>query len=225
VITAWSFSRLRDYEQCPFKAKLKYVAKLKEPDSPAMAEGSRKHKVAEDWLAGRLPRLPAELKELKDFYTSLRKEKPQVELELCFTSDWTVTGWFDKNAWLRVKVDAFVPPAVDGDAECFVVDHKSGKYKPDNVEYNEQLELYNLTALLNNPAAAQSVAVLAFMDHGVIAPKEPVPVVREQVIELQRKWEDRVDPMMRDKRFVPKQGQHCRWCHFRKSNNGPCEHG
>ena len=35
-ITAWSFSRYNLYQQCPGKAKLMYIDKLKEPTSDAM---------------------------------------------------------------------------------------------------------------------------------------------------------------------------------------------
>ena len=44
----WSYSRLTTWEQCPLKAKLKYIDGLKEPGSPAMDRGTAIHKDAEE---------------------------------------------------------------------------------------------------------------------------------------------------------------------------------
>ena len=50
-IKAWSFSRYDTYKQCPFKAKLRYIDKLKEPKSEAMERGSDIHKLCEDYIS------------------------------------------------------------------------------------------------------------------------------------------------------------------------------
>jgi hypothetical protein len=36
-------------------------------------------------------------------------------------------------------------------------------------------------------------------------------------------WEDKTRPMLNDTIFAPKPGNACRWCHWKKSNGGPCK--
>lgn len=219
-ITAWSYSRYNDYQLCPFKAKCKYVLKIKEPGSQAMDRGSEIHKKAEDYLKGVAKKLPTELKSLEVEYKALKKTKPEVEMEVAFTNAWQKTDWFNwQNAWCRVKIDALTPPIVENPV-VFVKDHKTGKLK-EHGEYEEQLELYGLTGLLLYPIAEKAKPSLLFVDHGVEVPGEEYP--RKDVEKLKKKWEIRVTPMLKDTRFKPTPGNYCKWCHFRKSNGGPCE--
>ena len=69
-ITSWSFSRWNVYEECPAKAKYKFIDKLKEPGSAAMDRGTALHKQCEDFLkkGGRVPKDVALISNhLKDF--------------------------------------------------------------------------------------------------------------------------------------------------------------
>lgn len=221
-ITAWSFSRYNTYRKCPFQAKCKYVLKLKEPGSAATDNGTARHKDLEDYLKGTTKRLPAEAKSLEKEYKVLKARKPEVELEVAFTSKWERTDWFNwQNAWCRVKIDAIVPPVVENPV-VDIKDHKTGKLK-DNGEYGEQLELYSLTGLLIYPVAETAIASLLFIDHG----KEILGEVhkRSEIPKLKKMWELRVEPMLSDTKFKPTPGFQCKWCHFRKSNDGPCSEG
>ena len=49
-ITSWSFSRWSCYSSCPYKAKLKFIDKLKEPGSPQMDRGTVIHELAEHYV-------------------------------------------------------------------------------------------------------------------------------------------------------------------------------
>lgn len=105
-ITAWSFSRYNLYQQCPGKAKLMYIDKLKEPTSDAMLNGTKKHKELEDWLKGYAP-LPSWMHpNLMEFCTRLLTLKPAAELEVAFNKNWQPVDWFAKDAWARIKIDA-----------------------------------------------------------------------------------------------------------------------
>lgn len=73
-ITSWSFSRYSDYKQCPLKAKLKHVDKLKEPPNEAMARGAAIHNIAEKYIKGEGRTLPAELKQFGAEFKMLRKQ-------------------------------------------------------------------------------------------------------------------------------------------------------
>lgn len=220
-ITAWSFSRYNCYVECPRKAKYKFVDRLQEPGSEAMDRGAKLHSEIEKYLRDG-GRQPACVKPMKGDYQALRALKPAVELELAYDSGWNRVDWFAKNCWVRIKVDALVPPVIDDEAPTVrVIDHKSGKVK-EHGEYDEQLELYGLAGLITYPTAVKSTGELFFIDHGVIVGAQD-EFLRKDEKKLKKKWETRVKKMMTDTVFKPKPGNACRWCHFRKSNGGPCE--
>lgn len=217
-ITAWSYSRYSEWRTCPFKAKCKIIDKLKEPAGEAMDRGTDIHKMAENYLTGRIDKLPADLKQLKKEYTALKKLKPEVEKEFAFRNDWTKCDWFAKDAWCRVKIDILIPPKVENPIVS-VKDTKTGKFKEDG-EYQEQLDLYNLTGLLVFPIAQIAKSSLLFVDHGKEV--EGDQLKRKDEKKMKKIWELRVKPMLSDTKFRPTPNFTCRWCHFRKSNGGPC---
>lgn len=221
MITSWSYSRWKCYEDCPRKAKYLFVDKMKEPSAPALERGTAIHAKIEKYLltGGRVPQ---EAKQLEAEYKVLRKQKPLVELEIAYNREWSPVDWFSRDAWCRIKVDALVPPITDdNDPIVRVIDNKTGKIK-EHGEYDEQLELYGLAGLLNYATANRSTGELWFVDHGkiVLAQEE---FKRADLKKLQKKWEIRTKRMLSDKLFKPKPGNACRWCHFRKGNSGPCE--
>jgi CRISPR/Cas system-associated exonuclease Cas4 (RecB family) len=222
-ITAWSYSRWNDYESCPRKAFYKHVKKMKEPSSPALERGSANHKVMEDYITKKtrtMPKPEVLHPDLRPMVKALRKLPLMVEQELAFTKKWRRTGWFDHDAWVRVKMDVLVPPNKDGVVD--VVDWKTGKVK-EKGEYDDQLELYQLSSLLIYPEAKQATARLPFLDHGKVIETERT-AVQPDVAKLCKAWEKRTSPMLNDKVFAPRPGNACRWCHFRKANNGPCDY-
>lgn len=213
-ITQWSFSRWNDYEQCPFKAKLKYVLKMKEPENPAMARGSAIHKLAEDYTNGALKKLPAELSKFEMEFKALRHYKATAEKEWAFTASWEPRGWFDKDVWLRIKVDAVAYRKED----VLIIDHKTGRHYPNHLD---QLELYAMGALLMITERDMVTVADWYLDSGEDAQKS---FARNQLDALQKVWLHRTKAMLSDTEFAPKPGPKCKWCHFRKDNGGPCRY-
>jgi CRISPR/Cas system-associated exonuclease Cas4 (RecB family) len=216
LIKAWSFSRWKDYEQCPFRAKCKHVDRMKEPPSPAMERGSNIHKMAEDYTTGALKRLPKELKLFNDRFKALKKAKATVEQSWAFTRKWGITQWNDwQNCWLRVKVDAFYK---EGDT-LFVIDHKTGKRKEDHLE---QLSLYALSGMVIVPEVKKVVTSLWYLDSGETG-GEGQEFSDKEVPALKKDWEKKTRAMLSDTRFAPKPGYYCQWCPFSKGKGGPCK--
>src|SRR5580698_9342624 len=129
-ITSWSYSRFGTYQQCPFKAKLQYIDKLKEPDHPAGANGTRVHELADTYVTGRITlerenehlrpelekalkakRIPQELACFEKEFQLMQKLGVNVKALWTFDRDWEYlpppNGWFSPRAWLRIKVDNF----------------------------------------------------------------------------------------------------------------------
>ena len=226
-ITAWSFSRWAQHSGdagCPFKAYLKFVKRLPEPAGPAMARGAAIHELAQAALEKPKLAVPPELTTVKKVVARLRKLRAQAELELALTREWAKTGWFEKTTWLRIKVDAIAAVNKSGSA-VEVVDWKTGKYRPDSKEYGLQLELYGAGVLSAYPDVAEARTRLVFTDHDqVAAPPREAAFARKDLPRLVSAWEGRVRPLLADTRFAPRPGWYCRNCHFRKSNNGPCQY-
>jgi hypothetical protein len=99
-----------------------------------------------------------------------------------------------------------------------VIDHKTGKEYPDHAD---QRSLYALGALLMYPDAVRVIVKHWYLDTGS---EGKDTFTRDQLPALQSLWLQRIGPMLKDKKFKPEPGQHCRWCHFRKANNGPCQY-
>lgn len=225
-ITAWSYSRWSTYSECPFKAKLKFVEKLKEPSSKAMERGSEIHTHAEQFVKGEQKRVHETLTLFSKEFRSLKKRKALAEHDVTFRKDWSQTTWNDWNeAWVRIKIDALVPPNKQNVVE--VIDYKTGKPKDG---YDAQLELYAVAGFLVYPQAEQVRTNLWYLDHGVIHgadslrnPGSEGIYTRDMLQKLINGWERRVKPMLADTVFSPRPGPYCSWCHFRKANHGPCK--
>jgi len=230
-ITAWSFSRYSCYKQCPLKAKLQFIDKIKEPPNPAMDRGAKIHDKAEAYIKGTITSLPNELKEFKALFQRLRKQYKKaingmvVEDTWAFTKDWDETSWNDWiGCWVRIKLDC--AEHEEGTDDVLIVnDWKTGKFRPEmNEEYIEQLGLYALAALLLHEHIEVVKPRLVYLDHGVIYPEEgsddekELTFNRKDIPKLKKLWNKRVQPMMKDKSFAPRPNNKCHWCFFRKSN-------
>lgn len=228
-ITSWSFSRLADYTQCPLKAKLKHIERIKEPPNAAMQRGAEIHTAIEHYVTGLVPARLAgdsplrpilpELKRLRKKFL-LHPELVIVEDTWAFRADWTKTTYDDWNGCaVRIKLDC-AELNEDG-TKMIVTDWKTGKYRPEQqTEYHEQLDLYALGAFLWYPELKESTPRLVYADHGLIWPPADKPIVyqRAQLPLLKKKWEKRVKPMLNDTIFAPKPNNFCRWCHYRADN-------
>lgn len=228
-ITSWSFSRYSDYKTCPLKARLKHLDKITEPPNPAMERGSQIHNLAEDFIKGKLKKLPAELNSFKDEFNKLKKifkkvsESMVVEDNWAFTKDWDQTMWNDwTHCWVRIKLDC---AHHENDDTLVVTDWKTGKIRSESTEeYVEQLELYALAALLLHDHINVVKPRLAYVDHGVLYPEpgtkdeERLTFTRDDIAKLKKLWATRTKAMVNDTRFAPRPNNNCRWCFYRKDN-------
>jgi CRISPR/Cas system-associated exonuclease Cas4 (RecB family) len=224
-ITAWSFSRLRTYEECPARARYQFVDRLPTgPDSPQQARGSEIHQLSQRYLTAKTgrPKLPPELTTFTDEYRELRTRARDagvdlhVEGEWAFTEQLAPTSWFGDATWLRVKVDA----AIILKSEARVIDVKTGKVREEN---RDQLGLYGLAAFARFPAVLVVQAALWYVDQGV---EDTLRFTRKRhAKELRRDWYERSGVMLADRKFVPRPGPYCRWCPFAKGKGGPCKFG
>ena len=226
--TAWSYSRWHDYQQCPLKAKLKYLDKQAEPENPAMARGSAIHKLAEDYLKGLKKTVPKEFKTFAELLRGLRKNKHlQVEQSWAFDKLWALASWFGADCWCRVKMDV-AAPVLEGKTfkRLRVIDWKTGG-KPNvvNPEHLDQMSIYGLGGLLQYPDVEAVDVEMDYVDQPIVIGVNPLTrtYTRGDLGDLKKEWEKKVKPMMNDTKFAPRPNDKCRWCHYRKDNGGPCK--
>lgn len=228
-IFSWSFSRYTAYNDCPRSAYYKFIEKRPEPGSPAMDRGTAIHKLAEDYILGKIKELPSELSQVRAQVQTLRKSFREdansvvVEDTWAFKEDWSITSWDDwYGCRLRIKVDAarFVNKKA-----MVITDWKTGKFRPgDLYTYEQQLKLYVLGAFLRYPELERVSPRLVYTDEGKIFPEVPDIWERKSVPMLQSFWTDTTKRMLNDTVYEPTPGNACRWCYFRKSNGGPCQY-
>jgi len=131
----WSFSRMKNFEVCPKRHwEIDLQKNFKEPPGQALDWG----KVVHDGMAARCDkqRLPlsAELAAYEPWAVRVLGNTPAenvyVEQGLAITKDFTPTGNFDSDVWLRVKCDLY---KIVGDV-ALAVDWKTGKILEDSVQ-------------------------------------------------------------------------------------------
>jgi hypothetical protein len=102
-----------------------------------------------------------------------------------------------------------------------VVDLKTGRIYEDKLD---QLDLYNLAALCLDESIIThqpkvSYAEMWYLDQGETRERS---LLIGEVEKAKAYWAKRVKPLFADKSFLPRPGQHCKWCHLSKSKGGPC---
>jgi RecB family exonuclease len=228
-LQAWSYSTYTQYLKCALSVCFDKIQRIRiqEPENPHLVKGNRTHTLANTFVGAtgpkaKLPKLAEGLEKFKPRLEALRKAAARIEIEWAFTRDWSPTGWFDKDAWLRVKLDACrdstKPPEVE------VVDYKTGKLYPD---HKQQRSLYALAGLRlvqigQLAGGSKDVALTAthlYTDTGFVAEES---FGMKNLVPLKREWTTRTKEMLADTEFRAKTGPHCRWCKFAKSKGGPC---
>jgi hypothetical protein len=184
--------------------------------------GQLVHKLCEQFVLGQLRAYPKELgAEFKDRFLELRKLKAFCEQEWAFNKVWETVGWFAKDAWLRIKMDAHYLIETKKrklvDTQVVAIDYKTGRQHP---EHSLQRSLYALGAFHMYPDAKTVHVEHWYIDSGEVGQDD---FAAKDVPALLKQWEMRTRAMLADKRFAARPGNYCRWCHFRKSNGGICK--
>ena len=222
--TAWSYSRLGDYNQCPLRARLKHLDRLPEPGSPAMDRGKEVHDAAAKYITGEKRTLSADLKLFKKELAALRKAHAAapmlIERQWAFTATWHPADWFGKDAWCRMVLDLAYVQEPKKKAEprvLHIIDYKTGRVRAE--EQRPQLSLYALGGFLTVPEVQQVSAHFWYLDHGEVI-SETFELA--QLSALKKEWQAKVVALFKDTKFAPRPSDKCRWCHYGKAKAGLC---
>lgn len=155
----WSYSRLEMFESCPKKFQEAVILKRfpKAPQSPQQKRGEEIHKHLEDAIKGAA--VAPDVRHMTGFLNTLTAAPwsfSAPELEICYGEGFTKRGWWDKDVWLRIKID-FVGVA---GSRALVYDWKTGKVK----DPTDQLELYAAAVMTEFPRVEQCTTAFMFVD-------------------------------------------------------------
>ena len=217
-IMQWSYSRLKTWEECPLKAKFKFVLKLKEPDSPYASRGLEIHKQLASFLVAPESPLPDTLHNLNEIMHNLRTPNVKAELQVAFDKDWNRVEWFGPTVYVRIVYDILEVSS----PRAYVADLKTGKMRPE--EHQDQLSLYAVGVMAEYRDIAEAETAVLYADHPTQPKKNPLTKIykREEFKDLRSNWEERAAKMLNDDIFAPRPGPYCRWCAYSKERGGAC---
>ena len=218
-VLAWSYSRYSDYKTCPAKFMYKHLLKMPDPGSPAMERGNVIHKLAEDFVRGKID-LPPELKNVKEELNHLKDNMATVEQSWGFKKNWEWIGrpgWFGDDVWFRAKADVTL---LYDDSTLLLIDWKTGKKYYTN---EEQVELFALAGFRRFPEVTEVDTRLLYTDIDPSDNEIQRVYKRNELEAIQKDWTKRVVPMFKDRKFAPTPNQWCHRCAFSKGKGGPCK--
>jgi len=130
-MTAWSYSSITLFEQCPKKYYHLRIAKdIKEPESDAMNYGKDLHLAAEEHIRdGKpLPEKYAYIQELLDKLKDIKGEKlceNKLAVKIVDGGKLAPCDFFDKQVWYRGIADLIILDRENQEAR--IIDYKTGK--------------------------------------------------------------------------------------------------
>ena len=209
---SFSHSSIKTYEDCPFKYRLTRIDGLKEPTGDAAQRGKDIHTVFENALDQIAP-LPPEYAYWVPYVTQLIEKGAKSEMQFAVKRDWTRTDFLATDAWLRGIYDVL---CIDGDS-AHVLDWKTGKER----DYGDQLKLYATIIMSEYPQVNKVSTEICYID---LSKSQSYGYQNRDDLPKLKEWvESRVVKIENDDIFAPRPSHGCKWCHFRKSNGGPCQ--
>lgn len=231
-IKAWSYSRLSDFEQCKLRAKLKYIDRIPEPARPlppgktehANDRGTRIHNSAEDFVSGKTDVLAPELAafqiELQDLRNKYAHGMVSLEGEWAVNEEWEPVPWGSREAWARIKLDAFVRLSP---THAVVIDYKTGKKWGNEIKHAEQTQLYQLAAFLRYPELEIIDVELWYTDQDDLT---HMKYTRQQGMRFFQNFNGRGVAMTSATEFPASPNIFsCKWCPYGPKGTGDCAKG
>lgn len=223
LITAWSPSRLADFEVCAYRAKLKIIDRVPEPERPlpkgktehANDRGTRIHLESENFVRGK-GKLPIEAihfkDELESLKTSFKEGSVSLEGEWAFDENWKPCDWRDKKrAWLRLKIDAL---KLMSRIRACVVDYKSGRKFGNEIKHGEQMQIYAIATAARMPELQDIDVELWYFDQNDLT-HEAKPASKWSY--MRKAYHNRGMKMTTATEFKPNPSKYaCQWCPYRE---------
>ena len=215
----WSFSRLMDFEKCPYGVYLTKIGKCPSPSGPAAERGTQVHDHIEKFIRGEHADYTKELNSFRSLFERLRdgfsEARVEVEGDWGFTRDWRVTGWTSPDTWARVKLDAI---EFESETSANVYDWKTGKKFGNEMKHGQQAMTYSIAAFKRYPQLEFITAKMIYVDKNE---ELPSTYTRAQAELLFPRLNLRANQMTTATKFPANPSIHnCRWCPHAKQQEG-----
>tara|TARA_E500000081_G_C6105794_1_gene339937 strand:+ start:514 stop:1257 length:744 start_codon:yes stop_codon:yes gene_type:complete len=223
-VSAWSYSALKVFEECPYRTYIARVKRIKEPSGPAAERGTEIHLQAEQYIKGELAEMPITLKKFEDEFEQLRdlyaNAQCEVEGEWGFTKDWQPTGWMVPDTWARIKLDACV---FEDSTSMRVIDFKTGKRFGNEISHGQQALIYAIAAFVRYPETQFIKTELWYLDKSETAVRS---YSRDEALMFLPRWHERAVVMTTCTEFIPTPSKSaCRWCSYKQGDQPECAYG
>jgi hypothetical protein len=216
--TAWSYSSLKTFQQCPKKYyHLKVAKDVKDEGSEATIYGKELHKAAEDYIKDGTP-IPPQFAFIQDTVDALKRipGEKHTEIELGVSNKGgrlNPCGFYDKDAWYRGIADLLI---INGD-EGYLVDYKSSK----NAKYADlqQLDLLAAAVFTHFPKLTSLKSALLFVVSNEFVNKEHSSQHRLAYFSHVRFDLERLEKAMETGVWNAVAGPLCGWCPVKTCHN------
>ena len=206
------------FESCPLLFQHTHILKtVKFVENEAMKNGKDKHKKLERNViraVSQQPQVGDDVLHVAPIISAFVAQHPgiMVEEEVTLNRKLNPTGWFDKDAWIRAKMDLVGevnPTSKLPDRVLSILDWKTGQVR----ETPDQLRLYNMVAMLRWDRTQSVTSAFVFVDHKKCS--APVTNYRPELQSLVNEFCDRAEAIQiayeRGTWPATKNFQ-CRWC-------------
>jgi len=209
---SFSHSSIKSYEECPYKYRLTRIDGLKEPTGDAAQRGKDIHTTFENAIDLKQT-LSEPFEYWNDYVVELIAKGAKSEMQFAIKKDWTRTDFLAADAWLRGIYDVLW---VDG-SHAHDMDWKTGKER----DYGDQLKLYAAIIMAEYPQVNTVTTEICYID---LNKRHANATYSRNEYDKLKEWvATRITKIENDDIFAPRPSNGCRWCHFRKSNGGPCQ--
>jgi RecB family exonuclease len=209
--TAFSYSRLNNFEKCPRQFYEINIRKaVKEDETPAMKDGKDAHKALE-LRVKQGKKLPVNLSHHEGTIAKIIASPAvkQTEMQLAITPAFEPCDWFDPRGgpptvWCRAIVDLGL---LNGEG-AVIIDYKTGKMSDDFT----QLRLTGAVYFQHFPEVQRLSLAFLWLKHGKVTRE---PMSRDEIPEV---WDglmpriNRYQEAFRKQEFPPRPDRHCKWC-------------
>lgn len=203
-----SYSSMKQFENCPKRYFHQRIEKsVKDEGGEAAIYGEQVHKALEDYVRDKTP-LPAPLKKHQvvcdTVLASSNGAEITPEIEMTLNENLQPTGWWDKDAWIRSKLDVL---AMKGN-KAVVLDWKTGKRRPDPF----QLELFSLQVFAHYEEVEKVYSSFVWL------PDQKTDMVIHYRDEAARLWEEtmvkikRIEDAQATGNWPARPSGLCNWC-------------
>lgn len=206
-LAAWSFSRIKSFEDCPkafWHVSVNKDVPFQETD--ATREGKATHLSIADYMRGNIKNMPLHLRHHEPVLATIKSMPGEkvIEQQIALNAGYKMTEWFAKDAYLRVISDLTIlngPNAV-------IFDWKTGKRSDDFT----QLKLTAATTFLLAPEI-MNIRVAFYWMKDKSAPsmnltRDEAPEVWSEILPRVQRYQAAHDA----NDFPARPGRNCKWC-------------